>query len=187
MLLHIKNIVCDRCILVVRQQLEQAGFQVTDIDLGTASINPEPTVKQLQNLKSSLNTLGFDLLDDEKTRFVERIKNIVIEVVHHSDMLEQHIHIPELLSDRLFKEYSYISRVFSEQEGLTLEKFIIQQKIERAKALLQEDELNLNEIAWKLGYSSSSHLSSQFKAVTGHSPRAFKLSDDKQRKALDKI
>jgi AraC-like DNA-binding protein len=171
----------------VRQQLEHAGFQVTDIALGTAAIEPEPSVEQLQNLKSTLNTLGFDLLDDEKTRFVERIKNIVIEVIHHSDMLEEHVHIPELLSDRLFKEYSYISRVFSEQEGLTLEKFIIQQKIERAKALLQEGELNLNEIAWKLGYSSSSHLSSQFKAVTGHSPRAFKRSDVKQRKALDKI
>ena len=187
MLLHIKNMVCDRCILVVRQQLEQAGFQVTDIDLGTASITPEPTVEQLQNVKSSLNTLGFDLLDDEKTRFVERIKNIVIELIHHSDILEEHVHIPQLLSDRLFKEYSYISRVFSEQEGSTLEKFIIQQKIERAKALLQEGELNLNEIAWKLGYSSSSHLSSQFKSVTGQSPRAFKMSADKQRKALDKI
>jgi len=187
MLLHIKNMVCDRCILVVRQQLEQANFQVTDIDLGTASITPEPTVEQLQSLQMSLNTLGFDLLDDEKTRLVERIKNIVIELIHHSDMLEDHVHIPELLSERLFKEYSYISRVFSEQEGLTLEKFIIQQKIERTKALLQEGELNLNEIAWKLGYSSSSHLSSQFKSVTGHSPRAYKLSEDKQRKALDKI
>jgi len=187
MLLHIKNMVCDRCILVVRQQLEQANFQVTDINLGTASITPEPTVEQLQSLQTSLNTLGFDLLDDEKTRLVERIKNIVIELIHHSDMLENHVHIPELLSERLFKEYSYISRVFSEQEGLTLEKFIIQQKIERTKALLQEGELNLNEIAWKLGYSSSSHLSSQFKSVTGHSPRAYKLSEDKQRKALDKI
>jgi len=187
MLLHIKNMVCDRCILVVRQQLEQAGFQVADIDLGTATIAPEPTVEQLQHLKSSLNTLGFDLLDDEKTRLIERVKNIVIELIHHSDMLQEHVHIPELLADRLFKEYSYISRVFSEQEGNTLEKFIIQQKIERAKALLHEGELNLNEIAWKLGYSSSSHLSTQFKTVTGHSPRAFKMSDEKQRKALDKI
>lgn len=187
MVLHIKNMVCDRCILVVGQQLKLQGFTVTNIDLGTASIDPEPTNEKLSDIKSALNTLGFDLIDDEKSRLVERIKNIIIELVHHSDVPQEQTSLQELLSNRLFKEYNYLSRVFSEHEGLTLEKFVIQQKIEKAKALLQEGELNLNEIAWKMGYSSSSHLSSQFKTVTGSSPRAYKAMESKARKPLDKV
>lgn len=179
--------VCERCILVVRQQLEGQGFQVSSVDLGTATINPEPGNGQLQEIKSALNNVGFDLIDDERSRLVERIKNIIIEVIHHNELPQEQINIQEQLSKRLFKEYSYLSRIFSEHEGTTLEKFVIQQKIEKAKALLQEGELNLNEIAWKMGYSSSSHLSSQFKAITGTSPRNYKAKENKDRKPLDKV
>jgi AraC family transcriptional regulator len=179
--------VCDRCIMVVRQQLESEGFQVTSIDLGTASVSPEPDDEQIGKIRSALNYSGFDLLENEKSKLVERIKNIIIEQVHHSDKLQEQPHLQEQLSTRLFKEYSYLSRVFSDHEHTTLEKFIIQQKIEKVKALLAEGALTLSEIAWQMGYSSSSHLSSQFKDVTGSSPKEFKAGNTKNRKPLDKI
>jgi AraC family transcriptional regulator len=185
--LHIKNMVCDRCIMVVRERLELEGFEVAKIDLGTAAISPEPDQQELLNIKASLNAVGFDLIDDEKSKLVERMKNIIIELVHHSEVLQEQGNIQKQLSSRLFKEYSQLSRTFSDHEGFTVEKFVIQQKIEKAKALLQEGELNLNEIAWHLGYSSSSHLSSQFKTLTGSSPREYKAQESKDRKPLDKI
>lgn len=179
--------VCDRCIMVVGQQLEGLGYQVNSIALGTANITPEPDGQHLHQIKSALTVLGFDLIDDEKSRIVERIKNIIIELVHHSEGIQEQPNFVEQLPGRLFKEYSYLSRVFSDHEGSTLEKFIIQQKIEKVKALLQAGELNLSEIAGKMGYSSSSHLSSQFKAVTGGSARDYKAKKSKDRKPLDKI
>jgi AraC family transcriptional regulator len=179
--------VCERCVMVVRQELELEGFQVNTIDLGIASISPEADNEQLQKIKSGLNRVGFDLIDDERSKLTERIKNIIIELIHHSEVLEAPFNIPEHLSKLLFKEYSYLSRVFSEQNGITVERFIILQKIEKAKALLQEGELNLSEIAWKMGYSSSSHLSSQFKAVTGIPPREYKAKENKDRSPLDSI
>src|SRR4051812_13102734 len=136
MVLHIKNMVCERCIMVVRQELEGHGFQVSTIDLGTASIFPEPAVEQLEKIKAGLNQVGFDLIDDEKSKLSERIKNIIIELIHHSDVLQTPTNIPEHLSNLLFKEYSYLSRVFSEHNGITVEKFNILQKIEKAKALI---------------------------------------------------
>lgn len=179
--------VCDRCIMVVRQQLEHLDFRVDNISLGTAEVNPEPSEQQLNQISSALEILGFELIDKEKDKLIERIRNIVIEVIHHSDQPELHVNFTETLSDRLHKDYSYLSRLFSESEGITLEKFIIQQKIEKVKELLQYGELNLNEIAWKMGYSSSAHLSNQFKTVTGQSPSEFKAQEQKSRKPLDKI
>jgi len=173
--------------MVVRQQLEQEGFQVNSIDLGTAAITPDPDNDQILGIKSALNLVGFDLIDDEKSKLVERIKNIIIDLIHYSEVPQEQLNVPDELSKGLFKEYSYLSRIFSEHEGITVEKFVIQQKIEKAKALLQEGELNLTEIAFKMGYSSSSHLSSQFKAITGISPREYKNRENKERKSLDKI
>jgi len=178
--------VCDRCITVVRQQLEHLDMQVSEISLGTALVDPEPSENKLSEIAASLKVLGFELIDKDKDKLIERIRNIIIELVHHSD-LPEHVIFSQVLSERLNKDYSYLSRLFSDKEDLTIEKFIIQQKIEKVKELLQYGELNLNEIAWKMGYSSSSHLSNQFKAVTGQSPREFKALENNSRKPLDKV
>lgn len=179
--------VCDRCILVVRQQLKQLGIHPQDVSLGTAEINPDPTESQLSQIASSLEMLGFVLMDKEKDKLVERIRTIIIELIHHSDQPELHVNFTEMLSRRLNREYGYLSRLFSESEGITLEKYIIQQKIEKVKELLQYGELNINEISWKMGYSSSAHLSNQFKAVTGQSPKEFKAFKTNNRTPIDKI
>lgn len=179
--------VCDRCILVVRQQLEHLNFRVGDITLGTAEVHPDPSENQLDEISSAFKVLGFELINKEKNKLIERIRNIIIELIHHSDQPELHVNFSETLSDRLHKDYGYLSRLFSESEDITIEKFIIQQKIEKVKELLQYGELTLNEIAWKMGYSSSSHLSNQFKTVTGQSPREFKTQGKITRTPLDKI
>lgn len=179
--------VCDRCILVVRQQLESLGFTVADIDLGSATVQPEPDAAALAAIASALKVLGFELIDNEKDKLVERIKNLIIEKVHHSDLAEQQVNFSTYLSENLHKDYGQLSRQFSDGEDTTIEKFIIQQKIEKVKELLEYGDLNLNEIAWKMGYSSSAHLSAQFKAVTGLTPSQFKSDSKGRRKALDKI
>lgn len=179
--------VCDRCIIVVRQQLEHLDLQVSEIFLGTALVSPDPNENKLTEIASSLSVLGFELMEKDKDKQIERIRNVIIELIHYSELPELHVNFSQALTERLHKDYSYLSRLFSESEGITIEKFIIQQKIEKVKELLQYGELNLNEIAWKMGYSSSSHLSNQFKAVTGQSPRRFKLQEVNNRKPLDKI
>lgn len=179
--------VCDRCIMVVRQQLENIGLDVGEVNLGTATVNPELNSEQLSLISSQFKLLGFELLDNEKDRVVERIKSLIIEKVHHSDLADTHLNFPQYLSDGLNKDYAYLSRMFSDAEDTTIEKFIIQQKIEKVKELLEYGELNLNEITWKMGYSSSAHLSAQFKAVTGITPSQFKTSEKMSRKAIDKI
>jgi len=187
MILHIKNMVCDRCIMVVRQQLENLGFQTRDIVLGSANVQPEPDSNQLIGISSSLKLLGFELIDNEKDRIVQRIKSLIIEKVHHTDLADAPFSFSEFLSGKFNKDYAYLSRMFSESEDTTIEKFIIQQKIEKVKELLEYGELNLNEIAWKMGYSSSAHLSAQFKNITGLTPSQFKASEQARRKPIDKI
>lgn len=178
--------VCDRCLMVVRQQLQQLDLQVSEISLGTALVCPDPSENKLREIAASLNVLGFELIDKDKDKLIESIRNAVIEIIHHSD-LAQHVTFSQVLTDRLHKDYNYLSRLFSESEDLTIEKFIIQQKVEKVKELLQYGELNLNEISWKMGYSSSAHLSNQFKSVTGLSPREFKAMKSNSRKPLDKV
>ncbi len=185
--LAIKNMVCDRCIMVVRQQLENAGFQVEEISLGSAQIHPEPDSVQLSAISSALKLLGFELIDNEKDRITQRVKDLIIEKVHYSDLADARLSFSDYLSDQLNKDYTYISRMFSESEDTTIEKFIIQQKIAKVKELLEYGELNLNEIAFKMGYSSSAHLSAQFKSVTGLTPSQFKSSGQGQRRPIDKI
>lgn len=178
--------VCDRCIMVVRQQLEHLDLQVSEISLGTALVYPDPSENKLTEIAASLRVLGFELIDKDKDKLIESIRNTIIEIIHHSDLVE-HVTFSQVLTDRLHKDYNYLSRLFSESEDLTIEKFIIQQKVEKVKELLQYGELNLNEIAWKMGYSSSAHLSNQFKSITGLSPREFKSMKSNSRKSLDKV
>jgi len=177
--------VCDRCILVVRQELEKLNLKPAAIKLGEAEIT-EPTEKQLTQVQQNLAALGFELLDNSRKRLIEKIKNIVIEQIHYTDADDKH-NFSEILSDKLMKDYSYLSNFFSEVEGITIEKYIINQKIEKVKELLVYDELSLSEIAYKLGYSSVAHLSSQFKKVTGLTPSHFKNLGGIHRKPLDKI
>lgn len=187
MLLHIKNMVCDRCIMAVRQQMENLNFLVTDIALGTVVISPDPEEEQLQNIASSMRLMGFELIDKEKDQLVERIKTVVISLVHHSDLNSLQQSMMSIIASRLNKDYTYLSRLFSESESLTIEKFIIHQKIEKVKELIEYGELNINEIAEKMGYSSSAHLSAQFKTVTGYAPSKFKAAGGPGRNAIDKI
>ena len=187
MILPIKNMVCDRCIMVVKQQLENSGFHVEVIALGSATVSPEPSAAQLSLISSSLKLFGFELIDNEKDRIVEQIKKLIIEKIHYSDLADGQMNYSGYLATRLAKDYAYLSRLFSESEDITIEKFIIQQKIEKVKELLQYGELNINEIAWKMGYSSSAHLSAQFKNITGLTPSKFKSSGSGKRKPIDKI
>ncbi len=179
--------VCDRCVMIVRQQLEQLHFEVNDISLGKVEVVPDPNENQLQDISATLQMLGFELMDKEKDQLVEQVKNKVIELVHYSNLNEINQSLITIIADRLDKDYAYLSRLFSDVEGITIEKYIIQQKIEKVKELLEYGELNLNEIAYKMGYSSSAHLSAQFKSITGLSPSKYKNSSLNKRKPLDKI
>lgn len=187
MQLYVKNMVCDRCILIVRQQLENLGFTVDQIALGKVTVNPEPDQPGLQQISSVLQVLGFELIDKDKDQVIEQIKTQVIELVHYSDLSTLRQSLMHIIAEKLNKDYVYLSRLFSEAEGITIEKYIIQQKIEKVKELLEYGELNLNEIAYQMGYSSSAHLSTQFKAVTGMPPSKYKLQPAGDRKPLDQV
>lgn len=184
--LHIKNMVCDRCLMIVRQQLENQGFTVKQIALGRAEITPDPDDEQLQSIAAALKVPGFELINKEADKTVEAIKNIVVELVHHSDLSELKIAYSDLIATRLGKDYTYLSRLFSNSQDVTIEHFIIEQKVEKIKELLDYGELNLNEIAYQMGYSSSAHLSTQFKSITGLTPSHYR-SSEQQRKPIDKI
>lgn len=185
MWLYIKNMVCNRCILVVKQELQKMDIEVCKVSLGEVETATELIQAQISELAGKLDSLGFELLDDNKKRLIEKMKNIIINQIHHSDD-ETHQNFSEILSASLHKDYSYLSKLFSEVEGITIEKFIINHKIERIKELIIYDEQSLSEIAYKLNYSSVAHLSNQFKKVTGLTPSHFKKLGEK-RKPLDKI
>jgi AraC family transcriptional regulator len=187
MLIHIKNMVCDRCQMIVRQQLESLGFTVDKVALGHAEITPDPDEMQLQLIAAALKVPGFELINKEADKTVEAIKNAVIELVHQSNLSEMKISYSDFIASRLNKDYASLSRLFSNSQDTTIERFIIQQKVEKIKELIEYGELNLNEIAYQIGYSSSAHLSTQFKSVTGLTPSQFKSSASKERKALDRI
>ncbi len=186
MKLYIKNMVCNRCIMVVKQELQKLKLQPAIVNLGEVELNKTPSEKQLMQLNDRLHELGFELLDDQKKQQIEKIKNLLIEKVQSGD-LEEHFSISAALSKALNKEYSYISRLFSEVEGITIEQFFILQKIEKVKEWLVYAELNLSEISWRLGYSSVAHLSAQFKKVTGLTPSHFKKPGHGHRHPLDGV
>ena len=178
--------VCNRCITAVRQELDTLQLTASSITLGEIVLDKEPTEKQLTQLENNLSNLGFEILDESRKRLIEKIKNIIVTQVHYTDMDKKN-NFSEILSKKLNKDYSYLSGLFSEVEGVTIEKYIINQKIEKVKELIIYDELNFGEIAFKLGYSSIAHLSAQFKKVTGLTPSHFKKMSSRQRKPLDSI
>lgn len=178
--------VCNRCISSVKQELEKINIETKGIVLGEVQLTKDPSEKQLVQLKKNLFALGFEVLDDSKKKLIEKIKNIIVEQVHHSTINEQH-NFSEILSKKLNKDYSHLSNLFSSVEGVTIEKYIINQKIEKVKELIIYNELNLSEIAYQLGYSSVAHLSAQFKKVTGLTPSYFKKAGGTQRKPIDLV
>ncbi|GAC1310140.1 MAG: hypothetical protein NVSMB24_26810 [Mucilaginibacter sp.] len=172
--------------MIVRQQLETLGFTVSQIALGHADITPDPDEEQVQLIAAALKLPGFELINKETDKIVEAIKNIVVELVHHTDLSELKTSYSDLIANRLGKDYTYLSRMFSNSQDMTIERFIIEQKVEKIKELLDYGELNLNEIAYEMGYSSSAHLSTQFKSITGFTPSQYR-SSEQQRKPIDKI
>lgn len=183
--LYIKNMVCRRCKMVVKAELEKLGLQPLSVELGEVEIlesNIEEVKKQLLH---NLRSLGFDLIDDKKSRTIESIKNLIIDLVHNKHN-QINLNLSDYLAQELAQDYSTLSNLFSQVEGITLEKYFIQQKIEKVKELLIYDEMTLGEIAFLLNYSSVQHLSNQFKKVTGFSPSYFKqLKANKRRQIED--
>jgi AraC-like DNA-binding protein len=186
--LSIRNMVCDRCIKAVEQILMQADISFSHISLGKAVLPDAVTPDKLNLLSDKLKQVGFELIDNRKARIINTIKSTIINLVHHTKQEEKQ-NWSEALTETLPYEYNYLSALFSSVEGITIEQYIIHQRIEKAKEFIFYDELNLSEIAFKLGYSSVGHLSAQFKKVTGMSPSQLKktMNPQKLRKALDKI
>ena len=185
--LHIKNMVCNRCIKVVKEELEEIDLNVKDIKLGEVVVESAKQI-DLEKVKEVLEKNGFELLEDKNVKLIDRIKTIIIELIHHnkkSEALKENY--SEYISKEIGKDYSYISHLFSSVENITIEKYIIHQKIEKVKELLVYGELTLGEISYQLGYSSVGHLSSQFKQVTGMSPSDFKKMKSKDRTPLDEV
>ena len=186
--LHIKNMVCNRCIKVVREELEKLDYTIEKIELGEVVITSTKKKFQLDKIKTSLEENGFELIDSRNANIIEGVKILMINFIHYNSTENQS---DINLHDEIIKEaglsYQYVSSLFSSMEGITIEKFIIHQKIEKVKELIVYDELTLSEIAYRLGYSSIQHLSNQFKKVTGLSPSYFKKLKSKKRKSLDRI
>jgi len=186
--LYIKNMVCNRCITAVQQLVEESGYHPEKVTLGEVLLKEDLSSDQLTSLDKRLMDLGFERIDDRKGRLVEAIKNKVIEKIHRSEFIDRKFNWSTVLADELHYDYNYLSNLFSSLEGITLEQYIIRQKIERAKELLFYDELNLSQIAGKLGYSSVAHLSGQFKKITGFTPSELKRNKaDQTRKSIDRV
>ena len=184
--IFIKNMVCDRCIMVVQNELEKLGLDAKNIKLGEVILSKEITSLEKENLSKTLEPLGFEVIDDKKGRIIEKIKNIIIDLVHHQDS-DVKTNLSDVLSDKLHHDYNYLSNLFSEVEGTTIEKYFIAQKVEKVKELLVYNELTLSEIAFQLQYSSVAHLSNQFKSVTGLTPSYFKNLRADRRIPLDQV
>jgi AraC family transcriptional regulator len=188
MKLQIKNMVCDRCKKVVRDEMEKLGIGLDRVDLGEVETEKELDSDKLREVKQMLESNGFALLDDKKDALVEHIRTLIIEEVQY---LKGHkpaqMNFSDYLSQKTGYEYSYISNLFSTETGQPIEQYIIAQKVEKIKEWLSYNELSLSEMAWRLSYSSAAHLSNQFKKVTGITPGEFKKSNSLARKTLDKV
>ncbi|MBN8693126.1 MAG: helix-turn-helix domain-containing protein [Bacteroidia bacterium] len=186
MVIYIKNMVCDRCKMAVKFELTKLGINTTSIDLGEITIDNELSADKKEALSIALKEIGFEILDDSKAKTIEKIKTEIIYLIHHNDN-DVRINYSKFIEEKLKRDYNYLSNLFSEIEGTTIEKYIILQKIERVKELLVYNQLSLSEIADQMGYSSVAYLSGQFKKVTGLTPSYFKTIKENKRKSLDKI
>ncbi|HKI90152.1 MAG TPA: helix-turn-helix transcriptional regulator [Draconibacterium sp.] len=186
MKLYIQNMVCIRCQMVVKAELEKLGLQYVYVKIGEADIIGDVQPVQLERLKIDLKKAGLILMDNKKSVLVEKIKSVIIELVHYSeDQIK--VNLSDFLSEKLNYDYTYLANLFSEVKGITIEKFYLTHKIERVKELIVYDELNLSEIAWRMHYSSVAHLSNQFKKYTGLTPTHFKMLKNKRRETLENL
>jgi AraC-like DNA-binding protein len=187
MTFYVKNMVCHRCRLAVEDALKKINLTPVNVQLGEVAV-AEDTISptQLQQLTNELEQLGFELLDDKKKKLIEQIKTLIIELTHYKKESVSKKY-SAIIQEKLHHDYSYLSKLFSEVEGITIEQYIISQKIEKTKELLVYDELSLSEIAFQLNYSSVAHLSTQFKKITGLTPSEFKKLSGGHRKPLDQL
>ncbi|MGX7668913.1 helix-turn-helix domain-containing protein [Flavobacterium pedocola] len=186
MRLYIKYMVSIRCKMVVESELEKMGIHYKNLELGFVETIDDLNASQVLQLKKALLKSGLELMDNKKAILIEKIKKIIIEMVHYSDEFPK-VKYSDYISDKLGQDYTHLAKIFSEVKGITIEHYIIAHKIERVKELLLYDELNLTEISYILNYSSVSHLSQQFKKVTGLTPSFFKQLKFKKRIALENI
>ena len=178
--------VCNRCKMAVQTELEKVGLEPLSLELGEIALKQSPETQQLKELEKSLTFLGFELIDNQKSRLIEQIKTEIIKLVHYTDTTNS-LKLSVILADHLHHDYSYLSNLFSSVEGTTIEKYYIAQKIEKVKELLIYNEFSLSEISYQLGYSSVAHLSAQFKQVTGMTPSQFKALQNHHRKNIDDV
>lgn len=186
--IYIKNMVCNRCIKVVREEFESLGLTIKDIKLGEVEILNDESRIDMKKINDVLIINGFELLDNRNSKIIEKIKILIIDIIREIDEgRDININFSEYLAKKTGLNYNYLSTLFSSLEGTTIEKYVINQKIEKVKELLVYNELTLSEIAFRLGYSSVQHLSNQFKKITGLTPSYFKTLKNKNRRTLDSI
>ncbi len=178
--------VCSRCKMVVKAEVEKAGLELVSLELGEVELKSEPTKTQLEKLNTSLLTLGFEMIDDKKAQTIEKIKTAIVTLVHHSDN-DIKTNLSAYITSQVHQDYNYLSNLFSEVEGTTIEKYFITHRIEKVKELLMYNELSLSQIADQLGYSSVAYLSNQFKKLTGFTPSYFKSLKENKRKNIEEL
>ena len=175
-----------RCKMLVKEELKKLGLHYILVDMGVVDIMENITTEQREQIGKALLRSGLELMDDKKAMLIERIKNVIIEMIHYDEETPK-INFSDYLSEKLNYDYTYLSNLFSENQGITIEKFVISHKIERVKELIIYDELSIKEIAWNMHYCSVSHLSNQFKTVTGFSPTHYKNLKNKRRFQLNRL
>lgn len=185
--LFIRNMVCNRCIMVVQDEFEKLGLNIQSISLGEVKVRENLNNEMTEKIRNVLDENGFELIEDRKMRTIEQIKLNIIELIRDEEKIAGRINISDYLSEKMNADYHYLSTLFSSVENITIEHYFILQKIERAKELLKYGELTLSEIAFRLGYSSVAHLSAQFKKVTGMNANQFKTMTENTRKPLDNV
>lgn len=178
--------VCFRCKMAVKFELEKLGLHCTLVELGRAETMEDISTEQIKQIKMALLQSGLELMDNKKSILIERIKNVIVEMVHYSDN-QLKTNFSNYLSSKLNLDYTYLANIFSETQGTTIEHFIILHKIQRVKELIGYDELSLTEISWKLNYSSVAHLSTQFKKVTGITPSHYKQLEHISQLELENV
>lgn len=186
MKLYIKYMVSLRCKMLVRDTFKKLGLHYVSVNLGEVNLLEDISDRQREKLKNILLKSGLELMDDKKAILIERIKNVIVEMVHYADDLPK-TNFSDFLSEKLNYDYTYLANIFSETQGITIEHFIINHKIEKVKELIIYNELNLSEIAWKLRYSSAAHLSAQFKKITGLTPSYFRSLKKKKMVLLEDL
>lgn len=184
--LYIKYMVSLRCKLMVKEELLKLGLHYVNVDLGTIEVLENMSNEQREQLKRNLLKSGLELLDDNKSILIEKIKNVITEMIHYAEEVPK-VNYSDYISEKLDYDYTYLANTFSEVKGITIQQYIILNKIERVKELLIYDELTLTEISYRLHYSSVAHLSNQFKKITGLTPTFYKQLKDKRKKNLEDL